>query len=433
MRIIKARASSVLPDLNSAVPFEGRTYSIPYLNIGDEVEFEPKRGWNRVISVQSDVKDISKCRYFRKCGGCKAQHLDYSEQFRVKTAPHTEYFLRNFDVSPVLVPADVQYRYRNRMDFAVFPEKIGLRQEGNFRNIIDIESCALQSEEADRILSQCREMIPAGLAYDRKAETGFLKYITLRTNSDRTETMTIFTFTQDFRNTEEEKLFRAGAEKIESDSVVFCYNRKKSEVSADGEYTVIKGRSFFTENILGKQADVPFNSFFQPNLKGFYPILSFIEKELMNMKNRKMMTDFFCGTGLFSIVFAEYFETAVGFDISPDSVRLAEQNVMKIYPDKKVLFRQMDLFSMREKTASSANISESAVFLDPPRAGIGSSMVNLLLDLRPEYIFYISCNPYTQETDVQALSTAYGLRNILITDPYPNTSHLESVAFLERI
>ncbi|HNI97497.1 MAG TPA: hypothetical protein PL169_15605, partial [Leptospiraceae bacterium] len=65
MKIIKARASSVLPDLNSAVPFEGRTYSIPYLNIGDEVEFEPKRGWNRVISVESAEPDISRCRYFR--------------------------------------------------------------------------------------------------------------------------------------------------------------------------------------------------------------------------------------------------------------------------------------------------------------------------------------------------------------------------------
>ncbi|HNO26985.1 MAG TPA: RNA methyltransferase, partial [Leptospiraceae bacterium] len=327
MRIIKARAESVLPDLNSAVPFEGRVYSIPYLNIGDEVEFEPKRGWNRVISAESSVKDISRCSYFRKCGGCKAQHLEYDEQFRVKTAPHLEYYLRNFDVSPILVPADVQYRYRNRMDFAVFPEKIGLRQEGNFRNIIDIQSCELQSEKADRILGECRDLIPADLAYNRKTETGFLKYITVRTDSERRETMTVFTFTSDFRNTEEEKSFRSKAASISSDNVVFCFNRKKSEVSADGEYSVIKGRSIFTENILGKTADVPFNSFFQPNLKGFYPILSFIEKELENMEDRRMMTDFFCGTGLFSIVFAGHFDAVAGFDISADSVRLAEQNV----------------------------------------------------------------------------------------------------------
>ncbi|HMY67466.1 MAG TPA: RNA methyltransferase [Leptospiraceae bacterium] len=433
MKIIKARASSVLPDLNSAVPFEGRTYSIPYLNIGDEVEFEPKRGWNRVISVESAEPDISRCRYFRKCGGCKAQHLEYAEQFRIKTAPHTEYYIRNFDVSPILVPAEVQYRYRNRMDFAVFPEKIGLRQEGNFRNIIDVSSCELQSEEADRILSECRNIVPAGLAYDRKKETGFLKYITLRTDSDRKETMTVFTFTEDFRDTYEEKLFREKAASISSDSVIFCFNRKKSEVSADGEYSVIKGRSLFTENILGKNADIPFNSFFQPNLKGFYPILSFIEKELLNIEDRKMMADFFCGTGLFSIVFAEYFETAVGFDISADSVRLAEQNVIKIYPEKKILFRQMDLFSIREKINSFADISGSAVFLDPPRAGIGTSMADLLLDLKPKHIFYISCNPYSQETDLEILKTSYRLKSILITDPYPNTPHLESVAFLERL
>jgi len=65
--------------------------------------------------------------------------------------------------------------------------------------------------------------------------------------------------------------------------------------------------------------------------------------------------------------------------------------------------------------------------------GGGEQMLNLLLDMKPKNIFYISCNPYSQEADLERLKTEYRLKSILITDPYPNTAHLESVACLERI
>jgi len=70
--------------------------------------------------------------------------------------------------------------------------------------------------------------------------------------------------------------------------------------------------------------------------------------------------------------------------------------------------------------------------LDPPRDG-ASDAVDGLADLRPEWIFYISCAPPTLVRDLQRLAArGYRVEWTRMADMFPQTAHMESLTLLRR-
>ncbi|MBV9079877.1 MAG: 23S rRNA (uracil-5-)-methyltransferase RumA, partial [Elusimicrobia bacterium] len=50
----------------------------------------------------------------------------------------------------------------------------------------------------------------------------------------------------------------------------------------------------------------------------------------------------------------------------------------------------------------------------------------------PERIVYVSCHPATLARDIKVLSAAYEVKSVTAVDLFPQTSHIETVARLER-
>jgi tRNA (uracil-5-)-methyltransferase len=413
---------------------DGRKVDFSYSSIGDTLLFETlgrgKRKYHKVIEKKSMNLRNPGCEYFTQCGGCKARHLPYVDQFKYKAEHLYNYYLENYKIELELQPSLQTEEYRNRMDFAVFPQAIGLRQEGNFRKIVDVKECKIQSTQSNRELRAIREyLVP--FAYNRKTGEGFLKYITLRFSMDG-ELTTILTFTSLFRETEfESKMIREFPEISYAKNIIFCYNRPQAEVSAVGEFLVVKGREFFQEKVMGKTLNVPFDSFFQPNLPGFKPILEFIQSSLQDSKNKRML-DLFCGSGFFSMLFGEFFEEIYGYDIVPSSIQKAIDRCNQEYPNKKVQFQVLDLLTLKENILFFEETKDTILFLDPPRNGLGTGLAKKIGEGRFSSIFYISCNPESQRYDLEVLKENFKISRGLITDPYPHTPHLESVLLLER-
>lgn len=71
------------------------------------------------------------------------------------------------------------------------------------------------------------------------------------------------------------------------------------------------------------------------------------------------------------------------------------------------------------------------VFLDPPRTGCSDTLLRALINVKPKKIVYVSCNPTTLARDIRKLED-YDIVSIQPLDMFPNTFHLETVAFLER-
>ena len=422
-------------DLSGYGFIDGRKVSFSYVSPGDQIEFETfgraKRRYNKIISHIKSTNHEAGCEYFTKCGGCKGRHIIYAEQFLLKTNHLVEHYKNNYNIQLELVPSKKTENYRNRMDFAVFPEAIGLRQEGNFRKIIEIDKCNIQSNKANEELKIIKAIVRQ-YAFNRKTLEGYLKYITLRINSENELTL-ILTFINSFCDTILEEKLSLELRKVSiSENIIFCYNRTQSEVSAVGDYKVIKGKEYFREKVLETYFDVPFTAFFQPNPSGFLPIIEFINKNLKEIP-AKTLVDLFCGTGFFSLLFGEKFDEIIGFDIVSSSIDKAREMSQRKFPSKKLNFEAIDLLTLK-------NISNLEVFkkkdvlllLDPPRNGIGLALAEEIKKSEIENIIYVSCNPQSQIDDWEVLKEKFKIGRGLITDPFPHTPHLESVLLLEK-
>jgi 23S rRNA (uracil1939-C5)-methyltransferase len=73
------------------------------------------------------------------------------------------------------------------------------------------------------------------------------------------------------------------------------------------------------------------------------------------------------------------------------------------------------------------------VVVDPPRSGLGGSVVQSLVGLGAHRITYISCDPATASRDLAGLlSAGYRIEQVHLVDLFPQTYHLESVFHLAR-
>ncbi|MCA8966098.1 MAG: class I SAM-dependent RNA methyltransferase, partial [Planctomycetes bacterium] len=73
------------------------------------------------------------------------------------------------------------------------------------------------------------------------------------------------------------------------------------------------------------------------------------------------------------------------------------------------------------------------VAVDPPRSGLEATVVQELARLRPRRIAYVSCDVASLQRDLKALAEAgYSTAAVTGVDMFPHTSHVESLACLQR-
>ena len=78
----------------------------------------------------------------------------------------------------------------------------------------------------------------------------------------------------------------------------------------------------------------------------------------------------------------------------------------------------------------------SALVLDPPRRGLESSVIEAILSEPPRLFAYLSCDMATQTRDLKRLlqpEGPYRLEQLQPVDFFPQTTHLENLAFLRRV
>jgi 23S rRNA (uracil1939-C5)-methyltransferase len=86
-----------------------------------------------------------------------------------------------------------------------------------------------------------------------------------------------------------------------------------------------------------------------------------------------------------------------------------------------------------EKTLPTLEQSIDIVLLDPPRKGCDRAVLESVQQLAPPRIVYMSCNPATLARDLQQLCQGgYTLERVQPADFFPQTAHVEAVAFLNN-
>ena len=411
------------------------------------------------ILTHSQAEVAPECPHFGTCGGCLLQNLSYSEQLHQKrnqvqeTLRHIGGFTE-IDVLPTL-PSPNIYFYRNKMEFSfarrrwLTPEEIqsdqllnleyalGLHVSGYFDKVLNIENCRLLSARSNRVVVFVREFArESGLPiYATADHSGFWRFLVIR-ESKRLDQVMINIVTDD--HPEGSKVIQRLADKLTTNfpfitTIVHNINRKKSQVAFGDEERIIFGTGYIEEMLGQSKYRISANSFFQTNSIQADALYQLIV-EHGNFQHDQVIYDLYCGTGGIAIYIAKYVEKVVGFELIPQAIEDARTNCI-INQIENCFFIQGDIKTLFTEPSEiiKNNGAPSTVIIDPPRSGLHPKLPGKILELKPEKIIYVSCNPATLARDLNLLcENAFKPTLIQPIDMFPHTAHCEMIVILER-
>ncbi len=412
------------------------------------------------VLVPSTQRITPPCPHFGTCGGCSWQHLVYEHQLQWKSQHVADAFQRiggfpnvTSNADGILLPAigaQSAYAYRNKMEFSFSASAwltddeirtgaefdrtfaLGLHVPGRYDKVRNIDHCALQSGVANRLLAKVHALphLREAGAYDHRAHRGFLRHLVLR-HSYTTDAVlaTLITTTPetDAQRAVVNHWLQLHRELPEGSTIIHAINDSHSPV-AIGTIQVQKGPGFIEESTHGVTYRISPFSFFQTNT---VQMSHLVEQALQGaqVSSDDVVWDLYCGTGTLTLPAARKARLAVGAELAQSSIDDAVANAQR-NGITNATFHVVDLHAKRALETLLALPHPNVVIIDPPRSGLHPQVVDHLLEVAPQRIAYVSCNPATQARDCALLAEKFSVDWVRAVDMFPQTYHVESVAAL---
>ncbi len=372
---------------------EGWVVMVPYALPGDRIR---ARVWrNHAHYSEADIVEVleaspervsPQCPLFGVCGGCQYQHLAYESQLRWKQNQVAELFERlggiTFPVEkPVGSPQLYGYRSKITPHFqkprpGEFP--IGFLKQGRRQDLVDVPRCPIATDAINAALPGERAKVHSGAKKYRRGGTLLLRHT---------------------------------LEGVVTDPTVIASERIGKFV-----FQFLAG-DFFQNN-----------PFILPKLVDY--VLEHARAGGAEAGGPRYLVDAYCGVGVFAICGSPHFERCAGVEINASAVRWANGNAAINRAANCEFFVGAAEAIFKEITFPGA---ETAMVIDPPRAGCDQAFVDQLVAFGPARVVYVSCDPATQARDVKGfLAGGYKLETLQPFDLFPQTRHIENVAVLTR-
>ncbi len=174
--------------------------------------------------------------------------------------------------------------------------------------------------------------------------------------------------------------------------------------------------------------DVPPDSFFQNN---FFLLPKLVEtvREFLRAGGARHLADLYCGVGFFSLELADAVESFVGVEYDQRAIQSARRNAAarKIGNGR---FIAATVEEVLPELLKSLSLTMTTVILDPPRKGCLPGTLQMLREMKPAQVVYVSCHPATMARDLNILcgTDVFKLVRVRPLDLFPQTQHVECVA-----
>lgn len=365
------------------------------------------------ILISSTYREMSKCPYSNKCGGCSFDGIDLNIENEVKKKYVSFSFLKQgikADVEKTQCP--VSQSYRNKVVLFYDNDRYGYL-ENKSNKIVPHTSCLLNEAIFDKIADFVgKELIGTTLrslylrkGYGENGEIMVCPIFYKKTN--------ILSFVgkliKKFPNVK---------------TVLQGVNNEKSFVLENTKYQIAYGDGYIYDTLCGLNFRISPESFYQVN-HDCAELMYEKAISLADLSEGKSCADLFCGTGTIGIISAKKTGAKVyGVEIVEKAIEDAKNNA-ELNSVRNIKLKAMDAKEFNEKV--------DVCIIDPPRKGCTSFMLNTLNRILPEKIVYISCNVDTMTRDIKALSDNYKISSpVSVFNLFPRTSHVECIACLKR-
>jgi len=381
----------------------------------------------------------SPCKHIPKCDACPLIEMDYPSQLawkenHVSNNIRQHQSLQNLQILPVK-PSPLQLHYRNSAKLVIagkFAEPlIGLYKRES-HDILDISNCALHNPLINRIVAVVKKGIAKGKVpiYHPKSEQGLLRYLLIRVAEPENKAMVVLVTSK--RSYNELHHLAAYISKEVPEVKVIAQNVNTSTgntILGNNDYFHTKQTSLET-TINGVRFLVSPRSFFQINT-GSAGIIYNLVKEMSGISKNSNVLDLYCGVGAISLFLAPLAGNVLGIEVVESAVEDARRNA-RLNRAANCEFEAGDVVEELEALGQDGADVELVV-INPPRKGCEDRVLKQVAEIGAPKIIYVSCSPASLGRDLSKLhSLGYDCRIIQPVDMFPQTTHVESVAFLER-
>jgi 23S rRNA (uracil1939-C5)-methyltransferase len=379
----------------------------------------------------------ARCAHFGVCGGCAWQDLEYGEQLRHKQSQVVDALerlgrLEGFALEPI-EPAVSIWGYRNKFEYSWSQTgagaSLGFHVAGRWDRLMAVETCHIASEPSNRLRRAFETWAREHdlQAYDQRGGRGFLRHLVVR-EGRRTGQLLAMLVTAEGQVPGVGRLSELLDDGVVG--VVHAVNDGVSEITSGLEARTLFGADEFDERVLDLSLRLSAGAFMQTNTE-MCDVLYGLALEYAELRPDDVAWDLYCGAGAIGLLAAPHVRRVVGVEISPESIDRARDNAKR----NNIGNAEFVLGDVAKELRPLLERAErpSVVFVDPPRAGLTPRAVRRLVELAPERIVYVSCNPTTLAPNARQLTDAgFALKRVRPVDMFPHTHHIECVSVFTR-
>lgn len=403
------------------------------------------------IHQASESRQQPFCAHYGTCGGCTWQNVSYQKQLDFKRQFVDDAFRRigKLDVTeiPQVLGCDNTTHYRNKLEFTFsnkrwltseemhngteFTPALGFHKPGLFDKVIDVQTCWLQPEPSNKIKNGLREFaLKEGIPFfDLRKQEGMLRNLIIRTTT-LGETLVIVCFFQNDEAVIKQVMDFLKTSFPEITSLNYVVNTKQNDSIFDQQVICYHGADYIKENLGGLFFQIGPKSFFQVNVPQAKRLFD-KAVEYGELKGSETVYDLYCGIGSISLYLAKHCKKVVGVEQLPEAIEDAKKNAA-LNNIANCEFFAGDVIKVLDEQFVDTHGKPEVIFIDPPRAGVHPKLIEKMLELGPEKIVYVSCNPVTQARDLALLMDRYEITHVQPVDMFPQTYHIENVVGLRR-
>jgi 23S rRNA (uracil1939-C5)-methyltransferase len=408
----------------------GKAVFVPFVLEGERIEaslLEQKRSFARgqaeTILQASSHRVEPDCPYFRRCGGCHYQHASYEHQLEIKAAILKENLRRiaklEFEGHITIHPSP-PWNYRNRSRLAIRPSPqftVGYYKFGS-HELLPVQQCPVSSPLINRALAAFWQMGRDGTVPDGIREIEFFA------NTEDSQLLIEASCEPGTSSTPVREWAETVRNSLPEIAGIVVFKSWSPGVNAPGEpkQMAASGAREIVYQTDSASYRVSAGTFFQVNR---HLINKLVETVTLGYSGDTAL-DLYAGVGLFSTILCRRFAQVIAVEASQtshtDLVHNSPENVKAVWATTADFLRNI-----------TSKLRPDLVVVDPPRSGLGESVVQSLVGLGAHRMTYISCDPATVSRDLAGLlSAGYRIEQVHLVDLFPQTYHLESVFHLVR-
>lgn len=392
------------------------------------------------VVKKADYEIPSECMCFELCGGCTYQNIEYKKEMEFKRN-NVKKLLKDGGFGDIpfydIIGCPSIKEYRNKMEFSFGDTEkngvlaLGMRKRNSFYEVVNADNCKIIHRDIQKILSCVRDYFIKlnEPFYHKGTHTGTLRHLIVRRAYFTGEILVNLVTTSAFSLSLKELSDELCSLQLEGKINGFLHTKNDSiaDVVKVDECTLIYGKDYIIENLLGLKFKISPFSFFQTNSCGAEKLYDIIRNFAGDSKN-KIIFDLYCGTGTIGQIMSKHAKKVIGIEIVEEAIEAAKQNAI-LNGINNCEFIADDVL----KAVNYLDETPDIIILDPPREGIHPKAISKISEYNANTIIYVSCKASSMVNDLQSFQKyGYTPTKIQCIDMFARTYHVETVCLLSK-